>query len=182
MWHKIICYIFASIFVGVVYNAHAFTLPVSTGAVVQHQTFAPTRKSVRVDKASYAQSAQNNPDKNVLDGMSLQDFKQMIFNMLDWIEYFAGFLFVWTLLKRFLYLKSSALNRLFFVIDILLYHVISFVLIDFALQYTLDVFAGVVGFSLLVADYHFIKAWRACPKYPYQPDDNVIRTNENDVN
>ena len=182
MWHKVICYILVLIFIGVVYNAHAFTLPVAAGAVVQQQTFEPTPKSVQMNKVSYAQNTQNNPDRHVLDDMSLQDFKQMVFDMLDWIEYFAVFLFVWTLIKRFLYLKSSALNRLFFVIDILLYYGISFVLIDFALQYTLDVFAGVVGFSLLLATYHFIKAWCVCPKYPYQPDDNVIRTNENDVN
>ena len=181
MWHKIICYIFALIVMGGVYSANAINLPVLTGGVVHRQTFEPTPKSVQVKKVSEVPMAQNSSDKSFLDDMPIEEFKKMVFDMLDWIKCFGWFLVVWTLIKRWLYLKSSAINRMFFVIDILLYHIISAVLIHFSLQYTLDSFAVAVGIALLFADCYFIKAWRACPQFPYQPDDNDIRTNKNNA-
>ena len=104
-----------------------------------------------------------------VDQLSLQDFQTLVFAMMKWIGCLIWFLMGWTMIKRWLYHKSSIINKTLFVLDIIFYHLISAGLIYFSMRYAVDLFAVIIGIFLLSADYQFWKAWRMQPQYPCQP-------------
>jgi len=104
-----------------------------------------------------------------VDQLSLQDFQTLVFAMMRWIGCLIWFLIGWTIIKRWLYRKSSVINKTLFILDIIFCHIISVGLIYFSMRYAVDLFAVIIGIFLLSADYQFWKAWRIQPQYPCQP-------------
>ena len=99
-----------------------------------------------------------------------KEFLNMVLGMMDKIGLLILGLFGWTVIKRILYKKGSCINKILFVTDIILCHIIGGVLIYFAVKYSVDFFAIVIALFLIFFNYHSYKAWRSNPSYPYRPE------------